>query len=396
MFLSGSSYMDKQRTLLGPHRATLLQDIAAACSLARPRAWSDATGWLRADAHEDDALRKESLPRMLARTCLAAVLVLTSATLASAQARDPVAADALFRQARSLMKEGNYAAACPKLAESQRLDPAAGTGINLGDCYQKTGQLADALQSLRDALDMLQPDDPRLAPVKQEIAALTQRVPRLTIKLAPNAPAGTKVVRDDIEYGAASLGVPLPMNPGEHSVVVDAPGRSKKPYRVSLVEGQVAELTVTVGAELAPGPADAPVASAPPPSVSQPTPTKAPVADSPEARPPSNTLGWVLGSVGVVGLGTGIVTGLMLNDRQSTVDANCDSKTKLCNETGYSAAESGRTLRTVSYIGWGVGLAGIAAGSYFLFLAGPNTAPTTTVGAAASGDGAFVSMTRRF
>lgn len=332
---------------------------------------------------------------MLPRHCFVLALIVTTSSRASAQARDPAAADALFRDARALMKEGKFAVACPKLAESQRLDPAAGTLINLSDCFQKTGQLADALQALREALDILPSGDTRVGPVKGEITALDKRVPRLTIKLAPDAPEDTTVTRNEVEYGKASFGIAIPVNPGEHAIVAAAPGRAKRAYPIKLGEGQVRELIVTAGAALStPGGAAAEATASP--AERAPTATQQTLAH--EAPPPTTqqrTLGWVLGGVGVAGLGTGVVTGLMLDGRQSTVDANCDSKTKLCNDEGYSAAQDGKTLRTVSFIGWGVGLAGIAAGSYLLFFAGPDE-PTTAVNAGGSRNSAFVSVSRRF
>jgi hypothetical protein len=44
-------------------------------------------------------------------------------------------AAALFtEEGRQLMAAGDYAAACPKLAESQSLEPAADTALDLGIC----------------------------------------------------------------------------------------------------------------------------------------------------------------------------------------------------------------------------------------------------------------------
>ena len=57
---------------------------------------------------------------------------------------DPAAAQALFYEARQLMKENKFGLACPKLEESLRLDYGIGTEFNLADCNEKLGRLATA------------------------------------------------------------------------------------------------------------------------------------------------------------------------------------------------------------------------------------------------------------
>jgi hypothetical protein len=72
-----------------------------------------------------------------------ALAVVLAARVAEAQdTPDAVRAAALFAEGRQLMAAGDYAAACPKLAESQSLEPAADTALDLGICYQNASQAA--------------------------------------------------------------------------------------------------------------------------------------------------------------------------------------------------------------------------------------------------------------
>ena len=54
------------------------------------------------------------------------------------------AAEALFVEGRQLFAQGDFAKACPKFEESNRLDPAVGTLLNLAACEEKAGKRAQA------------------------------------------------------------------------------------------------------------------------------------------------------------------------------------------------------------------------------------------------------------
>jgi hypothetical protein len=117
-----------------------------------------------------------------------ALAVVLAASVASAdETPDAVRAASLFAEGRRLMAAEDYAAACPKLAESQTLDPAADTALDLGICYQKASQAA-----FKAAHDLARPPEQgggavsapslALAPEAEEPrAGHTQRVVGLAI-----------------------------------------------------------------------------------------------------------------------------------------------------------------------------------------------------------------------
>jgi tetratricopeptide (TPR) repeat protein len=102
-------------------------------------------------------MRQVRMRRFVARAALglscAALPFSVSPRLARADASlaDKAAAQTLFDEGRKLMAKGMFADACPKLAESQKLDPGVGTQFNLSDCYEKMGQTASAWAGFLEA-----------------------------------------------------------------------------------------------------------------------------------------------------------------------------------------------------------------------------------------------------
>jgi hypothetical protein len=288
-------------------------------------------------------------------SCVGVVVLGLAPRLASADGRDPTGAEALFLAGRDAVERKDYATACPKFAESDRLDPAAGTLINLADCEEHIDRPAAAWGHWKAAIDLLEPSDPRLPTCKERAAAVEKRVTRLVLKLRPGSPAGTRVMRDGSEIGPAALGIAIPQEPGEHALLVTAPGHKTRETSLVLAEGEVKELVLDTG-ELEAVPA--PIVT--PPVV-------------PEAPPSSTakTLGVVLVGAGLAGLAVGTTTGIMALSKNSDVEDNC-FPVGVCNERGHDAASSGRTLAIVSTIGFSAGATLLGVGAV-LFLTAPKT-----------------------
>src|SRR5205085_12007916 len=128
--------------------------------------------------------RHDRRPRLEKVMRLRTLLLLVTTGTAASQGRDPVAAEALFRDGRDAFKKGDWATACPKFAESQRLDPATGTLFNLADCEEHAGKTASAWLRWRDLIDALRTNqtDERYAMAQQHASALEARLPKLRVR----------------------------------------------------------------------------------------------------------------------------------------------------------------------------------------------------------------------
>lgn len=301
----------------------------------------------------------------------------TSAVAAAAQGRDPVAAEALFKQGRAASEAGHYKQACAKFYASNRLDPAVGTLFNIADCEEKQGHVATAAGKFQEVLQQLTPPDDRIPIAKKRLAALKGRVPELTIRLAPGAPPGTKVSCDNVVFEGAALDTPLPVDPGDHVISVTAPGTRTQTLHVQLAEGQQRTIDVSPGPAL--------------PSTT--TPAHDTGGGAAQGGSDHRTLGYVIGGVGVAGLAVGAITGAMVLGKKSVVDNNCDAA-KRCNQTGYDAANSGRTLGIASTTGFIVGGLGLAAGAWLVLSSHPGE--HTALIPSAGPTGAGLTVIRQF
>jgi hypothetical protein len=278
--------------------------------------------------------------------------------------RDPAAAEALFREGREQVELGNYAQACPKFLESERLDPATGTVFNLAECQERTGKLASSWQNWRKALEQLAPGDSRIPIASARLAALEPRLPHLTLRLAPGAPDDTHVLRDKVDLRKASFGVALPVDPGNHTLTVLADHHENARQTVHLDEAQ--SLTV----EVAPGPR---LPETAPPALALTSPAPSPSAPSgvpaPSHASTLRTAGWVTGGVGVAGFIAAVVTGVVIVEDKSTANSQCTGGC-MAGTSGASAVNSGRTMLPLNAVAWGVGIAGVGAGVTMILLAG--------------------------
>jgi len=318
---------------------------------------------------------------------VAALLFGTVSPGAMAQGKDPAAADALFRAGREAMKNKDYATACPKFAESQRLDPAPGTLLNLAQCEEGLGKTASAVQHYRDVTELLPATDQRAGHANERIAALLPRVPKLTITLARGAPEGTRVTRSGVELGAASFGEPLPVDPGQHEIVVSASGRKTTRTTLTIKSGENRTVTASVGEPVAES-----AETEPEPKREASTPAaRGDVGSAPAAKSGAGstvrTLGYVAGAIGIVGLGTGAYFAFKAKDQDAEAnkldDENGDClPDTACLDWDKKYRDSVR-MSSIGFIGGGA----LLATGLIMIIAAPSSSPAQSPGKVAVGIG---------
>ena len=168
--------------------------------------------------------------------------------MAERSAANKILAETLFNEGQKLMDSGRFSEGCPKLAESQRLDPAAGTLLNLAVCHEKEGKTATAWTEFKEAASLARRDAraDRVNFAEEHAAALEPQMSRVIIAVAPDvAKEGLEVRFDEAIVGPAAWGVAMPANPGTHRIRVNA--RGKKGWETTLdVPPRSAPLTVSV------------------------------------------------------------------------------------------------------------------------------------------------------
>ncbi len=298
---------------------------------------------------------------------LGMLLARTAGAQTPPPATNKVAAEALFEDGRRLVAAGSFAEACPKFADSERLDPSAGTLLNLASCYEKLGRAATAWATYREAASAANASGRTeyLATAQRHADALAPTLARLTVTVAKPV-EGLQVSRDGVRVERAEWGTPIPVDTGPHSLEAVAPGHKSWASGVDVPKDGL-QVSVSVPAlEALPGEPPAPVVVPPPPGPSLVPPPPAPAL--PERAEGGGSgqriLGLVVAGVGVVGLGVGAGFAVSAKSQYNTSLGNCETgNPNVCNGTGVSQRNDARSAGNIASVAVSVGAAALAGGA---------------------------------
>ncbi len=311
--------------------------------------------------------------------CLAGALSvglgLPSAARAQSSSGDKAAAEALFDDGLKLLRARQYADAVRKLETSQRIDPAVGTLLYLGECYEQLGRSASAWATFREAGSLAQAsgqaDRAKLA--AQRAARLEPELAYLAVGVTAEANVpGLVVTRAGETVTAGLYGVSVPADPGDVVVEAVAPGHARYSIHVALAARDKKAVAIPALVAL-PKPEGAPVASAPVTSSVPVAPIAPPPAvDAPVASPPrpSRVIPYVLGGAGLVGIGVGSFFGLRALDRNRQAEQVC-SGNSCTTQAGVDLTDQARSAATVSNVAFIAGGALLASAVVTFVLLSP-------------------------
>jgi hypothetical protein len=321
--------------------------------------------------------------RSVCLRALAVALFVPLAAHAQPSAARRATATQLFDDAESLMAEGKFADACAKYADSNHIDPQLGTLLHLANCYDKAGKTASAWAAFRDGVEIASKrNDDRETLAKTRLADVERRLPKLTISVPPDAPMAIDVRQDGETVLRAVWGSAVPIDPGKHTISAEAAGF--EPWSTT-IDVPAEKTTVRLAVPLLEKETVPRAVAAPPPAPAR-TPATTPAAGSPQrttapsastastaesdrpttdATPMRRTAGYVLGGVGIVGLGVGTAFFFQRSSKLGDRDSVCPALVH-CNPGAQAQVDTltadARTATTWSALSFGLGGAALAAG----------------------------------
>lgn len=277
--------------------------------------------------------------------CVAAVIAMAS----GARAQSPSELErgrSLFRQALSMEVAGDWAGALSRLESVARIKTTPQVRFHLARCKEQLGRFTEALGDYRLAeYEATKLNAPELAEMTRARQLLETRVPKIEVTISPSL-ANSTVELDGIVLGTSGLGNPIPLNPGEHQLVVHAPDGKSFVRVIRANEGSLERI------QLEP----------PPGFIQRPVPANLLPRTSTEISHAPPAWAWIAGGIGAAG----IVTASMLwYVREKAIDdLNNGCQGGVCPTSLRATQSRGEQASVGAPIALGVGILGIGIAAY--------------------------------
>jgi hypothetical protein len=327
-------------------------------------------------------LRSAILPLSLAAT-LGGVL-LHSAPAAAQTDEERAGARVAATKGAEAFAAQRWAEAVDLFTRAESLVHAPTHWLYIARAQEKLGKLVRAREAyLKITRERIAPNAPPAfrtaqAEAQKELSALEPRIPSVTIQVEGAKAEGLSVTMDGAAIPPALVGLPYPVDPGEHRLQATTPGASSEEQVVTVQEGQRENVVLKLQASSTPaGPAAGPAPTEGTPATGA---SASAQGDLSSIDTGPNTMrigGFVALGVGVVGLGAGTFFLLRANSKSSDADDLCTLDGGGCpaevRDEVNQLDDDAKSARTLSAVGFVAGGVGVAAGVTLLVLSGKSS-----------------------
>ena len=272
----------------------------------------------------------------------------------------------LFEEGRALAKDGKWDDACDRFAASFELDHAIGTELNLADCHEHLGHLAQAWRLFDEAARTAETAE-RGKFARARADELLPQLATIVVKVAtPGAPGLALSIAGRISRPAAE--VHEVVDPGDVQVEASAPNMHKVAKSARAQAGETVVVEIPALAE------DKPVI----------------VSGRTERRPTRVVAAYTLGGIGAASFVTGVLLGYVAKRKyDDAIAGNCEmpdpDRPRACNPEGYRGTNSAIMVANVGTVVGTVGVAMVAAAAVVYFTAPRDVVVTPTASTQSAG-----------
>jgi len=194
-----------------------------------------------------NALAMGRLSIAFAFVVLALAVVPAQARAQAQEERDRALARSLFTEGVELAQQERHAEAADRFRRARALVDAPAVTHNLATSLGLLGRVVEACELLRSVTRHADADAGLRRRAQQALEALEPLIARLTIRVQGN-PEGAEMRLDGQGLQDAALGVPVPVDPGNHVVVAIRDGEEVASESVVAEDGGTHELVIVVPA----------------------------------------------------------------------------------------------------------------------------------------------------
>jgi PEGA domain len=176
------------------------------------------------------------------------LLGLLASTTALAQDGQPAdVAREHFRRGEAAYQKGSYALAISEWQAAYAADPRPRIQYNIYQAYERLGQLQEGAAALERYLSTADPDDPYYSDATARMAALQQRLQATGIRLMGGV-EGASINVSGHDWGRLPRPDKIPVQPGNHRIVISLAGYRDFVANVVVPPGQVVDVAVQLEA----------------------------------------------------------------------------------------------------------------------------------------------------